>query len=407
MAESANRTRDLVFQIAGAAAGIAVFVSLAGGAVTAARLHALGLPSDSTLAELPREQILVAGVRVLSGALFAGLLVAGVLWLLDQTQILKGGSTDDLWSLLGVPVLALAPLLFYTVLQPLTTAMLVVVVLATMIATAVLVLVMSRPSGFGPLGWGFFAVVAVFGGILAFARAYSPPVKLDFADVQFEDGGRTSGFLLGQSSNVVVLAPEVRNKTIGRTVAIERDQVVDLRISRVQRAVRPIGPQPVSRFTVDVRDPTDRAIETTLLKIKLSAQWKFPPLVYRESVRAWRRHFGAFVESGDIPDRVGVQETTLEDLNEQTPLFAGKLVALRVQILAATPQVARRPQTIVFRAPKAQAYLGTCDLWTPSTGVKASDSVVIRGLVIASGIFVSGAGTERNRVAMVCAPPRG
>jgi hypothetical protein len=411
VADGADRTRDLVFQVAGAAAGIAVFVSLAGGAVTAARLHALGLPTDSTLAVLPREQVLVAGVRVLSVGLLAALLVAGILWLLNRTRALGGGPTNDLRILLGVPVLALAPLLIYTLVQPLTTAMLAVVLVTTAVAALVLVLVLRRPAGFGPLGWGFFAVVAVFGGILAFARAASPPVTLDFADVQLEDGGRTSGFLLGQSGSVVVLAPEVLNKTIGRTVAIERSQVVDLRISRVQRPVRPIGPEPVSRFTVDVDEPDERALEQTLLKIKLSAQWKHPPLVYRESVRTWRQTFDAFTEAGERPGTSGVQQTTLEDLNEQTPIFAGKLVALRARILEATPWIRRRPQTVVFRGPdlptrEAERYLGTCEVWTtPDRSLSPNDEVRIVGLVVASGVFVSGAGTERNRVAMICARP--
>src|SRR5262249_50680515 len=73
-------TRQLVLQLAGAAAGIVVFVSLVGSAVIAARLHSLGLPIDSTLAVLPRESILIAGVRVLAGGLLAALVTVVVLW---------------------------------------------------------------------------------------------------------------------------------------------------------------------------------------------------------------------------------------------------------------------------------------------------------------------------------------
>src|SRR3954468_3073647 len=83
-AEVAPRTdtRRLVLELAGAAAGIVVFVALVGGGVISARLKSLGLPIDSTLAVLPRETVLIAGVRVLSGGLLAALVVILVLWVL-------------------------------------------------------------------------------------------------------------------------------------------------------------------------------------------------------------------------------------------------------------------------------------------------------------------------------------
>ena len=296
---SEQHPRDVLLQAASAAAGVAVFVTLVGGGVTAARLHALGLPIDSTLAVLPQQQILVSGVRVLSGGVASSLVVLAALWLLNPTEHPETEAVSDARLLLLVPALAVVPSLAYTLAQPLAWSTRVVVVVAAAIAAFVLVLVMRRPSGFGPLRLGLFAVVSVFGAMLAFARAYTPPVKLDFADVQLKDGGRTNGYLLGQSGDIVVLAPDVLDKTIGRTVAIQRDQVIDLRISRVSRPVRPIGPQPVSGFTVAVADPHEHDLEQALLRIRLSAQWKYPPVIYRASVRAWQRRYAEFSDGGN------------------------------------------------------------------------------------------------------------
>jgi len=78
-------------------------------------------------------------------------------------------------------------------------------------------------------------------------------------------------------------------------------------------------------------------------------------------------------------------------------------VSLRARILLATPWARRIPQTIVFTGLRSDHYLGTCEIWTPSTGELRSGRIVrLTGLVVASGIFVSGAGTERRRVAMIC-----
>lgn len=401
MTDERDTSRRLL-ELAGAAAGILAYVSIAGTALISARLYALGLPVDSTLAVLPRDQVVTAGVRALSLGVVAGLLVVLVLWVWHSMPMIGDDAVTDVRALVTVPLLAVAPLLAYTVRDGLTGRMVALTVAATAVAVVILALVTRRRVGFGRLRWGLFALIAVYSGVLAFARAYSPPVELDFADVQLKDGGRTNGFLLGQSSDSVVVAPDVLGRTTGRTVALQRSEIIALRISDVQRSTRPIGSEPVSRFTVDVADPKERAIQTTLLRVRLSAQWKYPPLLYRDAVAAWRRTFDEFTRGGK-PGRAPSQRTTLEELIEQTPLFAGKLVRLRGRVLQATPWVRDLPQTIVLGQDGNERHLSTCELWTrEGRALAARDSVVLTGLVVASGIFVSGSGTERQRVVMVC-----
>jgi hypothetical protein len=417
-AEVAPRTdtRRLVLELAGAAAGIALFVALVGGGVISARLHSLGLPIDSTLAVLPRETVLIAGVRVLSGGLVAALVIIVVLWTIRSgagPTLSRGNRLSRVVLYVVVLGLGVAPLLAFTLASGVTTGMALASAGAALAATGVLVLVLRRSATFGQLCVGIFVVVATLGGVLAFARAWNQPIALDFADVQLRDGGRTNGFLLGESSSVVVLAPDVLDRTIGRTVAIPRDQVVDLRLSRLKKKAKPIGPDPVSSFTVDVsafpraRRGSEHAIQQTLLRIRLSAQWKHAPLLFRQSIRAWRGAFHEFVRGGRPTPDERAQNATLEDLNEHTPLFAGKIVITSGRVLEATPWAEKVPQTIVLRKADAERYLATCDVWRPrSSPLKPGSDVRLRGLVIAAGIFVSGAGTERNRVAMVCSRAR-
>jgi hypothetical protein len=411
--------RRLVLELAGAAAGIVIFVSLVGGVVISARLRSLGLPIDSTLAVLPRESVLIAGVRALSGGLLAALVVISVLWVLDRSGVsLRRDDAPRRPSLreAGVLALAVVPLLVITLDYGVTTTMAIVSVAAAGVAAAVALLILRRSRSFGQLSVRLLVVVAALGGVLAFARVYDQPIALDFATVQLKDGGRTNGFLLGQSSAAIVLAPDVLKRTIGRTVAIPRDEVVNLQLSRVTAKVRPIGPNPVSRFTVDVSRVNARVrerehdLQQRLLRIRLSAQWKYPPLIFAESVQAWRRAFdqfgrGAKVPAGERAQRA--QRATLEDLNEHTPLFAGQLVLTAGHVLEATPWKRNMPQRIVLRDRKEERYLATCDIWRPrQSPLRPRQEIRLRGLVLASGIFVSGAGAERNRVAMVCSSAR-
>lgn len=403
----------MLFQLAAGAAGIVAYVSIVGSAVISARLHALGVPVDSTLAVLPRDQILGTGIRVLSLGVAVGLFVMLVLWALDEVRkhwrlrwlsALDGGV--PWWA---IAVLAMAPLLTFAVwdgVQDWVAVTIVLVVVATAATLGVLVLIALTPNQ-ARRRWMFFAVIAAYGAVLAFARAYSPPVELDFADVQLEDGGRSTGFLLGQSSDSIVVAPDVMGMTIGRSVAFQRSKVVALHISNVQHKVRPIGSDPVApAYEVDEVDPEERAIKRRLLQIRLSVQWKYPPMLYDDSIATWRRRYTEFAPEG-VPGHLESQETTLEDLNEQTPLFGGKVVRFPALIVQATPWDRHIPQIIVFAQANTDKYIGNCNVWTSRRNqLKSRDRVDLTGVVLASGIFVSGGGTERRRVAMVCETAR-
>ena len=396
--------RRLVLELAGAAAGIVVFVSLVGAAVISARLDSLGLPIDSTLAVLPRETVVIAGVRALAGGLLFAVAVLSLLWVLDRLGVNlrrdKASRWPTLWEA-GVLALAVVPLLAFNLGYGVTTLMVLLSLFASAVAVGVVLLILRRSSNFAQLSVRLLVAIAALGGVLAFARVYNQPIALDFATVQLRDGGRTNGFLLGQSSEAIVLAPDVLKQTIGHTVAIPRDEVVNLQLSRVEARVKPVPNPVLSRFAVG--GSPKQHVRQRLLNMRLSAQWKYPPLIYTESVKAWRSSFDQFGQGGDVPADERAQTATLEDLNEFTSLFTGETIVTEGRVLEATSWEDGKPQTVVLQDPRKDHYLATCDIWrSAGAALKPGQEIGLRGLVIASGIFVSGAGAERNRVAMVC-----
>src|SRR3712207_1634520 len=73
----------LLVQLAGAGAGILLFVYLIGGLVIRARMGALELPADSTVALISRETVVIAGARLLVVSLLVGLVGLAFAWAID------------------------------------------------------------------------------------------------------------------------------------------------------------------------------------------------------------------------------------------------------------------------------------------------------------------------------------
>src|SRR5215211_1022249 len=102
----------LLFELAGAAAGIVVFVTLVGGLIWRARLSALQLPADSTVVLLPRETIVLAGVRLILPSVVVGAALLLSLSLLGSSTMAQGWLTPLRRVALGV--VASAPIVFVT-----------------------------------------------------------------------------------------------------------------------------------------------------------------------------------------------------------------------------------------------------------------------------------------------------
>ncbi len=357
--------RRLVLELAGAAAGVVVFVSLVGAAVISARLDSLGLPIDSTLAVLPRETVVIAGVRALSGGLLAALLVLSLLWVLDRLGVRVGRDGGSRWPTLleaGVLVLAVVPLLAFTLVYGVTAWMVILSVFAAGAAAAVVLLILRLSSSFGQLSVRLLVVVAA--SRVAFSpsrasttnrlRSTSPLSSSRTVDAR-------TAFCSVSRPRRSCLLPTFSGGRSASTVAIPRDQVVNLQLSRVTRKVRPLGPNPMLRFRGDPARLKERVRRTE----HVLAEAPQHPAVGPMEVSAPDLYgVGEGMAEVRSTDSVGTersrrserpQNATLEDLNEFTPLFAGETVVTTGSVLEATPWEEDKPQTVVLRDPTGRA----------------------------------------------------
>ena len=406
----------LLVELAGVGAGILLFVYMVGGLVLAARMGALELPRVSTVALMSRETVLIAGVQLILPALLFGLGAVGVTWIVrpvsgpsDMTQK-RVRRLDTLVVALVVCVVG-----YYFVLEPLSwwdRAVLAVIAAAGGITAHRIV---RRAQGFWGLTAGLFALIAVISALCGFIRAAGPPVRLDFAVLHLEDGARTSGFLVARSSEATILVPDVEGRTVRRAVAIPTTNVVALRLyPGPPGGVTPLGSSAAVAL-IGEEQPRQRsagpelsATRRFVASIRDSALWKFPPLLYPRSIRAWRRDYETF--AGDLPQEwsnMGVR-ASLSDLIQEPTQFEGSVVIATARLAAAAirpsddPTVVR--QWLVLDSGKGGRLRAVCPVASrPHQKPTIGRRVLIRGLVVASGVFVDGSGVERPRVAMVCA----
>jgi hypothetical protein len=73
---------QVLVALAGAATAIVIVVYLVGGAIVWERLHVLRLPANQAVAPLPRNLLLIDGVRTLAWPVGLGLIAAGLVSLL-------------------------------------------------------------------------------------------------------------------------------------------------------------------------------------------------------------------------------------------------------------------------------------------------------------------------------------
>jgi hypothetical protein len=405
-----TETPRLLIELLGAAAGIIAFLYLVGGIVYRARLDALELPDDSTVALLSRETILIAGVRALAVPLGAALVALFVLWLLDLRESPDEAAGADKVQLARSPkaavVLALiAALEIYALTQPFAWGAKLAVVAAGLVAFALSLLVLRETRDLKRANAGILILVALFGAVLAYERAGDPPVKLDWAVLHIKDGARTSGFLLGTSSEDVLIAPDVNGHTIDRVVAVPRDEVVDLRVHSASE----VSPLHSHGDTIDNR----------LSGIRGSTLWKYPPIMFADSIRTWRKRSTEFPPSGrqEWKNNDGVP-ASLSELNEEPLSFAGQIVITQGRLVAAATELYSQPpkgyvvQDIVLEDPSDKRFRGVCSVVIardrrleralPTSEGHRDDVVQVRAIVLAAGLTVAGSGTELRRVAMMC-----
>jgi hypothetical protein len=207
--------------LAGAATAVVIFVYLVGGAIVWERLHVLHLPANQAVAPLPRNLLLVVGVRALAWPVVLGLLVAGFVNLLSHvSQPAAAGARAVRVVLLVLWVAALVALGIYSTVQK-------VVFLAaagTLVAIGVAVANRQRDA-LRRAALGVSVAMAAVGVVIEAVDIYQLPVRLEYVHVRSADGTEAKGFFIGATSDTIYLAPNNGCHVLSRIVALPQRNV--------------------------------------------------------------------------------------------------------------------------------------------------------------------------------------
>lgn len=204
------------FELAGAVAGVAFLIYFVGGLVTWQRLRTLGLAEEASVAALPREGLLVAGLLALKFPLILGLgalvfyLVLDAVWRSER----RGAVTRKRWSERWRQVAKAAP---FALIGLLIVAVIVAglyagrgaLALAAVAGALAIAAGWATSRGRRPafVAYGVFFAVALTGGIVEYADIKRVPTHVEPAAV-FLDGVKdpVQGYFLAESSSFVYVA---------------------------------------------------------------------------------------------------------------------------------------------------------------------------------------------------------
>jgi hypothetical protein len=204
------------FELAGAVAGVAFLIYFIGGLVTWQRLRTLGLAEEASVAALPREGLLVAGLLALKSPLILGLfallfyLGLGAIWRFERTGAVsrKHWSARQVTAFKAGPFALIGLMVVWVIAAGLYAgrhaAVLAAVAGALTIAAA---WVSSHIGRAGLLAYGLFIAVVLMGGIVEYLDIKRVPTHVEPAAV-FLDGAKdpVPGYFIAESSSFVYLA---------------------------------------------------------------------------------------------------------------------------------------------------------------------------------------------------------
>jgi cytochrome bd-type quinol oxidase subunit 2 len=203
----------LVLGLIGGVAGITFFLYLVGVAVEFRRLKTLHLPTDQVVSALPRDLVLIIGVRslVVPTLLAAGAAILVALLTAEPrgTQPSRGANEIARRVAVGVLGCALAAAAVAFIVVPrhnhdLFVEHLVLVGLVLLIGAGgwLMQMRLRQTSHAARLG---FVATSVAAAVVVYVHAMKPPIHFDAATV-VEQKGVIRGFYLGQSADDVFLA---------------------------------------------------------------------------------------------------------------------------------------------------------------------------------------------------------
>jgi hypothetical protein len=387
-----------LLELAGAAAGIVVLLSLVGSSIMWARFYALELPATLGVSLLSRDYLLSLGASTLVLSMLLGLLAVAVLHLIRR-------ALPDQVDYVGNYILALAlefVLILVVIEVPLSGRQRILFALGGLVAGIAFAAVAGRTRSFRRVGLVLFFMVTLLGGLIAFARNLDAPVKLDTALILLKDGSLASGAYVARTSDEVYLAPDSFNRTYGQLVTIPRAEIVRISLSEPQ-SFRSAGARDSTPLVAGRPDRSARVrgVEKYLAGWAGDPIWKYPPVSYSESESYLRAHLDKFVPSSEQAWTPQGARVPLGTLVDRSRIYAGQPVITRGRLLEViTPPaqpgpVITRYLVLEARRRKVQAI---CAVNTDrSRSFRARVRTAIRGVVVHAGTMTTSLGTTKAK----------
>ena len=400
-----------MLELAGAAAGIVVLLSLVGSSIMWARFHALDLPATRAVALLPRDFLISVGATTLVLSMLLGVVAVAVL---HAIRSLLPPDVEYVASYILVFILA-GVLLIVLAILPLTASQRLLTAAAAAVAGGAFIAIEASVESGRRVGYSLFFLITVLGGVLGFARNYGQPVKLDLALIQLKDGSLTSGAYVATSDEGVYFAPDSFDRVYGQLAVIPRDQVASISITEPRnfrsagaRETTPLlarGPNRSVSHTARARQ-----VEKYLAGWAGDPVWKFPPVSFLESERYLRAHLEEFVPSAERRWSGTGAEVRLDKLVEHARGYAGQPVITRgrvLQVIVPAGQLARDITKFLVLVSGDRGERAICAATTArERSFREGRAVEVRGLVIAAGTIATSPGRTVKGVFMQCAAQR-
>jgi hypothetical protein len=405
-----DSAKSVVLEALVSTTAVTAVLYVIGGVVAAAQLEALDLPWQPTLALLPKNSLLVEGIKALGIPLLLATLVVVVIFSTRLQDATGGGGRAVRVALVLIPLVAIV--VAVELFERMSTGVrLGVSALAVIVLVAAVRIAWPNRTRRG-LFYRLVGLILVAGIILQGLAALSPPANLEYATIRLKSGQLTEGYYLGATDDQVILAPNVADRTIGIVTEVPRKDIMALSIDAEVVSVKPLAGEPPGSLVKKKRprSPERANVLAFLADIRGHFGWTYPPIVPYSSAEFLRDNHARYIPAKPRDLDPLLEHVQLQDVLVDPQLYAGR--AFRVQgvvtsVVTEGP-IANGGEFFVVVRPrltsKSEAY---CYVTLPAgSRPRERDAITLEAVVVAWGTFNTREGKPIDETALACGAAR-
>jgi hypothetical protein len=409
----------IAVELLGALAGVVIVVSLVGGLVLAARLHALGLPIDATVALLPKNALLVAGIHAVALGFVLAVVVLVAIHAIDPVTRRASRGRRRLLTDLLILLVVVVPVALPVLLEPLTRAQRLGLVAVAVLVSGLALLAVHIASSYRQLAYVLAALVLLLAAALHSAGEWLAPTEMDFVSIRMTSGDTTDGYYLAGDGSTIFIVPNVGTRSIRVITALPRGDISSIDLLREDTPIRPIGTELsealIGRFASPSRLPRERKarrdeLQAYAAEIRSDGMWRFPPIVPVASLQYLLDHYKLFHPGQVHPDPSAGDRLPLRLVLRDPRLFVGRSMVVRGEVVQSVLEdtndgIDRR--FLIVRPPHKPSAQASCVVsrfrpWR----VRAGQTIDLRATVVAWGSVDSRTGKRITATILACGGAR-